>query len=69
MSRSDNRDRSKTSDGRDPAIIVKFSRRDVRDKFYRERKVLCYKSIKDIGIIRFADRKFFVVESLTQQNS
>jgi hypothetical protein len=60
--------RLRTSDGRDPAIIVKFSCRDVRDKFYRERKALRNKSIKDIGITRFADRKIFIVESLIQQN-
>ena len=58
----------RTSDGRDPAIIVTFSCRYVRDKFYRERKALRNKSIKDIVIIRFVDRNIFIVESLTQQN-
>ncbi|XP_028414768.1 uncharacterized protein LOC114537858 [Dendronephthya gigantea] len=60
--------RLRASDGRDPAIIVKFNRRDVRDKLYRERKVLRDKSIKDIGITRFTDRKIYIVESLTNQN-
>ena len=53
---------------RDPALIVKFARRNVRDKFYKVRKNLRGKSLRDIGITRFAGRKIFIVESLTQHN-
>ena len=53
----------------DPAIIVKFIRREVRDKFYTSRKYLRGKSTKDIGLTKVAEhRKIYIGESLTQQN-
>ena len=53
---------------RDPALIVKFAQRNVCDKFYKARKNLRGKSLRDIGITRFAGCKIFIVESLTQHN-
>jgi hypothetical protein len=52
----------------DPAIIVKFVRREVRYDFYQARKNLRDKSIRDIGFTRISDRKIYIAESLTQQN-
>ena len=52
----------------DPAIIVKFIRREGRDKFYTSRKYLRGKSTKDIGLTKVAEHKIYIGESLTQQN-
>ena len=52
----------------DPAIIVKFVRRDVRDQFYAGRKHLRGKSTRDIGLSGITEHKIYIGESLTQQN-
>lgn len=65
--RSNNTSRAGSSRN-DPAIIVKFVRRDVRDKFYTSRKYLRDKSTKDIGLTRVAEHKIYIGESLTQHN-
>ena len=52
----------------DPAIIIKFVRRDVRERFYRARKELKDLTTRDVGYTRVADKKIFIVESLTQKN-
>lgn len=54
----------------DPVIIVKFTRRDIRDrdKFYPSRKYLHDKTTNDIGITRTTEGKMYITESLTQQN-
>ena len=52
----------------DPAIIVKFVRRGVRDQFYTARKHLRGKSTKDIGLSRTSEHNIYIGESLTQQN-
>lgn len=53
---------------RDPAIIVKFVRRHVRDAFYKAKKNLKDKTSKDLGFLRTQERKIYVSESLTQKN-
>ncbi|EDO29108.1 predicted protein [Nematostella vectensis] len=49
------------------SIIVKFARRDVRDRFYAGRKHLRYKSVRDIGLTR-SDNKIYISESLSPGN-
>ena len=50
-----------------PSIIVKFTRRDVRDRFYSARKHLREKTVADLGITR-SENKIFVSESLSSSN-
>jgi len=50
----------------DPAIVVKFVRRDVRDQLYSARKHLRDKSTTDLGFERRAPRKIYISESLTR---
>ena len=52
----------------DSTIIVKFVRRDIRDKFYSLRKNFRGKSTKDIGLTRVTEHRIFIGESLTKQN-
>ena len=47
-------------------IIVKFVRRDVRERFYSARKNLRDKTARDFGYHN--DNKIYIVESLTQKN-
>ncbi|EDO43021.1 predicted protein [Nematostella vectensis] len=49
------------------SIIVKFARRDVRDRFYAGRKHLRDKSVRDIGLTR-SDNKIYISESLSPGN-
>ena len=51
-----------------PAIIVKFVRRHVRDAFYNAKKILNGKSTKNLGFHRTRERKIYISESLTQKN-
>lgn len=49
-----------------PKIIVKFTRREVRDRFYSNRKNLARKQIKDIPGLGSDDRgRVYISESLT----
>ena len=48
-------------------IIVKFASRDVRDLFYRGRKHLYNKSVRDIGVSR-SENKIYISESLSPLN-
>ena len=50
-----------------PTIIVKFTRCDVRDRFYSARKHLREKTVADLGITR-SENKIFVSESLSSSN-
>ena len=49
-----------------PSIIVKFVRRDVRDKFFKAKKQLFGVTSRDLGFSRVAEQKIFI--SLTQRN-
>ncbi|CAB4005709.1 Hypothetical predicted protein [Paramuricea clavata] len=60
--------RNVDSTKRDPAIIVKFVRRDILDRFNKAKTNLRNKTTRDIGMLRFAERKIYVAESLTQWN-
>ena len=53
---------------RDPAIIVKFVRRDVRDNFYKARKNLYKKTTKDVGLSRTSEHNIYISDSLTKRN-
>lgn len=53
---------------RDPAIIVKFTKRSDRDEFYNARKNLKNKSTRDIGFTRQRGQPIFISESLTKKN-
>ena len=53
---------------RPPSIIVKFVRREVRDRLYRARNRLKNFSTKDLNLGRLSDNKIFISESLTQRN-
>jgi hypothetical protein len=51
-----------------PAIIVKFVRRDIRDKLYLARSMLKDLSTRDlIGYTRYRDSKIYMAESLTKK--
>lgn len=51
-----------------PKIIVKFVRRDVRDKYYTARKNLRGKTTRDLGLSRHSDNKIYISESLSPKN-
>ena len=53
---------------RDPVIIAKFARRDIRNQLYIARKGLREKSTRDIGFYRSHNQKIYISESLTQRN-
>lgn len=53
---------------KEPAIIVKFVRRNTRDKFYAARKQLRGKTTHDLGFSRVAENTIYISESLTKQN-
>jgi hypothetical protein len=53
---------------RDPLIIVKFVRRNVRDKYYEARKNLRGKSTRELGFSKVVENPIFIGESLTKQN-
>ena len=58
--------RSSSSGGTpSPPIIVKFTQRDTRDRFYRLRSKLKDFSTGNIGLGRVAENKIFIQESLT----
>ena len=53
----------------DPAIIVKFVRREMRESLYRSRKRLKSITTADLGFSGFSvDKKIFINESLTPKN-
>ena len=51
---------------KEPCIIVKFARRDVKDNFYKARAELRSKTTKDIGY--HAQNNIYLAESLTERN-
>lgn len=51
-----------------PGIIVKLTRRELREKLYSARKHLRDKTTNDIGYTRIAPQKLFINESLTSSN-
>lgn len=53
---------------RDPAIIVKFTKRSTRDEFYYSRKKLHKRSTRDLGFTRQREQPIFICESLTATN-
>ena len=53
---------------RDPAIIVKFTKRSDRDDVYNGRKLLKNKSTRDLGFKRHREQPIFISESLTKKN-
>ena len=52
----------------DPAIIVKFVRRNVRERFYSARKNLRDKTTRDVGLTRVSEHNIYISESLTKKN-
>jgi hypothetical protein len=48
-----------------PAIIVKFTNRNIRDELYRSRSKLKSFDINDIGLGRYGNEKIYIQESLT----
>ena len=57
---------SLTSLVRHPAIVVKFTNRRIRDRFYKARPKLKSCNISDIGLGRFGEDKIYIQESLTE---
>ena len=51
-----------------PPIIVKFARRDVKDRFYKARKNLKDVTSADLGYDESTANRIFINESLTEQN-
>jgi aspartate oxidase len=52
----------------EPTIIAKCIWRDIRDHLYKARKNLRQITTQDIGILRTAEHKTYIAESLTQAN-
>ena len=50
-----------------PPIIVKFTRRDVRDKIYQSKRRLYLKKASDMGMGYSQDAKLYINESLTRK--
>lgn len=50
-----------------PPIIVKFTRRDVRDKIYNSKRRLYLKKASDLGMGYSQDSKLYINESLTRK--
>ena len=59
---------SSNASSRAPNIIVKFVRRETRDRFYKGRKLLRDKSTRDLGLARYSENKIYISENLTQAN-
>ena len=51
---------------RHPAIVVKFTNRRIRDRFYKARTKLKSYNIRDIGLGRYGENNIFIQESLTE---
>ena len=51
-----------------PAIIVKFVKRDTRDKLYKARVKLKNHNTADLGLGRISTNPIYITESLTQRN-
>lgn len=49
-----------------PAIVVKFTNRRIRDRFYKARTKLKSCTIRDIGLERYGENNIFIQESLTE---
>ena len=49
-------------------IIVKFVRRDIRDKFYKSRKYPKDKTTRYLGMVRHPDNRIYINESLSPNN-
>ena len=49
-----------------PAIVVKFTNRRIRDRFYKARPKLKYYNISDIRLGRHGESNIFIQESLTE---
>jgi hypothetical protein len=49
-----------------PPIIVKFTRRNIKESLYKARRLLKGFSTKDIGYVR--ENNIFITESLTSKN-
>lgn len=47
-------------------IIVKFTRRVIRDKVYQAKSKLKHVTTRDLGFTRFRDSKIYITESLTK---
>lgn len=50
----------------DPAIIVKFARREARESLYKARGKLKDLNTHDMGYTRMKERNIYIIESLTQ---
>ena len=59
---------SSNASSRAPNIIVKFVRRETRDRFYKGRKLLRGKSTRDLDLARYSENKIYISENLTQAN-
>ena len=59
---------SSNASSRAPNIIVKFVRRETRDRFYKGRKLLRDKSTRDLDLARYSENKIYISENLTQAN-
>jgi len=59
---------SNSSRFRAPNIIVKFVRRELRDRFYKARKFLRDKTIEDLDLGLHSENKIYISENLTQIN-
>lgn len=59
---------SSNASSRAPNIIVKFVRREMRDRFYKGRKLLRDKSTRDLDLARYSENKIYISENLTQAN-
>ena len=68
VSRNENQRVTRSSANTFAKVIVKFTRRSTKEKFYHGRLRLKDKSTRDLGLSRIAENKLFISESLSPRN-
>ena len=66
-SRSEN-ERNKRPANNSAKVVVEFTWREIKDKFYRGCLQLKDKSTRDLGLSRISENKLYITESLSQRN-
>jgi hypothetical protein len=68
VSRNENQRVTRSSANTFPKVIVKFTRRSTKEKFYHGRLRLKDKLTRDLGLSRISENKLFISESLSPRN-
>ena len=68
VSRNENQRVTRSSANTFAKVIVKFTRRSTKEKFYHARLRLKDKSTRDLGLSRISENKLFISESVSSRN-